>query len=197
MHLKETGDKHTQRWSSFFTDVSVNIHSARMAVMMVWCYLYALPYNKYKVAVIIICVCVCVTYLKPGETVAQLPDLSHMQYGSREDRQLLKNRQQTDTKTVSDGGHRQHPSCISTRELNCEVERCRKKSQIVNLLTALQRWNVFEFVVTICIKQRYFLKKVQFVRKLNFEFLSPTTPQKLTLCQLSSQKRQCLMSEEF
>ena len=35
------------------------------------------------------CVCVCVTYLKPGETVAQLPDLSHMQYGSREDRQLL------------------------------------------------------------------------------------------------------------
>lgn len=29
------------------------------------------------------------TYLKPGETVAQLPDLSQMQYGSHEDRQLL------------------------------------------------------------------------------------------------------------
>lgn len=41
------------------------------------------------------------TYLKPGETVAQLPDLSQMQYGSRDDRQLLQ--RQTDRQTVRHG----------------------------------------------------------------------------------------------
>lgn len=47
------------------------------------------------------------TYLKPGEMVAQLLDFSQMQYGSRDDRQLLHSRQKPDRRLDIESYH--HP----------------------------------------------------------------------------------------
>lgn len=82
------------------------------------------------------------TYLKPGEMVAQLLDFSQMQYGSRDDRQLLHSRQKPDRRS----DNREPSSSFNWAWTHCRNKLLEKdwRKNIKNTLN--WQWNWCDFI---------------------------------------------------